>query len=262
MANRRYAGMPADFAMALGAKADLVDGAGAPIPDPENPSSNLKGWAVLVPDLPDTFDVYDGEGNQLTELLDHDGDAVSVITASAVFETAGQMLTFTVVDSETQTPPEGDVFLVGAGDTVFVDPTFRLSPFSDELFQRIAELEQFRALFDEEDWPPAAGASWVWSADDGKFVRGAAGIGTVTSVAEIEPEAGNVPLPALQTAFGLDAALPLLAALSAFSVQIIPQSGPGYATPDTNAKALIYIGTVTPPITNRAFLWVRLPAGG
>jgi hypothetical protein len=128
MADRVYAGTPADFAIALGDLLPLLDEAGTPI-------GELEGWQVLIPELPVTFDVYDAEGTQHTD-LEVAGVPASTVSSSGVWDTAGQILLFTVNDA-----PEGDVYLVGSGGTPFEDPTFRLSPASDEIFERLAAME-------------------------------------------------------------------------------------------------------------------------
>ena len=129
MADRLYAGTPADFAIGLGALTDLLDESGVPIGD-------LQGWQVLIPLLPASFDVYDANENAYTDLVDAGGNSVSTISSSAAWESAGQILMFTVNDA-----PDGDVYLVGSGGTPFEDPTFRLSPATDEIFTRLAAVE-------------------------------------------------------------------------------------------------------------------------
>lgn len=154
MANREYAGTPADFAIALGALTDLIGESGSPIEDPGNPGVNLQGWAVLIPNLPVSFDVYDAEGTQLTDLVNSSGTPSSTISSSSVWETAGQILQFTVNNA-----PDGDVYLVGTGGTVFTDPTFRLSPVTDDILDQINGLTTTQ-LADWSDTPASGTNLW------------------------------------------------------------------------------------------------------
>jgi len=197
MVDRRYAGTPSDFAIALGATAGLTDEAGDPIVDPEPPGDPLLGWDVLIPTLPQQFQIYDVDSNALTDLLDHTGTPATTISSSDVWETAGQILTFTVLDA-----PDGDVYIVGQGGTPFTDPTFRLTPFSDEIFERLVALEEFRALFDESDWPPTDGFTWIWDdgtshfvpADPGDIVSPVSSVNGQTGVVVLGPtEVGAAP---------------------------------------------------------------------
>ncbi|HTF53605.1 MAG TPA: hypothetical protein VK735_39685 [Pseudonocardia sp.] len=199
MADRRYAGTPADFAMALGAVTGLVDEAGDPIVDPEPPGDPLLGWPVVIPTLPQVFDVYDIDSNPLADLLDHTGTPATTISSSSVWETAGQIFTFTVNDA-----PDGDVYIVGQGGVPFTDPTFRLTPMSDEIFDRLVELEAFRALFDETIWPPTAGFTWIWDDVDLKFKPADPG-DAVSPVSSVNGQTGVVVLTAADVGAALAA---------------------------------------------------------
>lgn len=221
MANRVYAGTPADFAIALGASTALLDEAGDPIGDEV-------GWTVLIPELPAEFDVYDAAETQYTDLVDSAGTPVTTISSSAVWETAGQILQFTVNDA-----PEGDVYLVGTGGTVFEDPTFRLSPATDEIFSRLAAVEGL-ATTDLADWsatPPTDGQVPVFDTDTGEWVPGNAGAGDVSTVAGVSPVEGDVPGVTLKTALAA-ADAPTLAAFMALvqsrTYAICRPSGSGY----------------------------------
>jgi hypothetical protein len=168
MADRLYAGTPADFAIGLGALTALLDEAGVPI-------GELEGWQVLIPQLPAEFDVYDANENAYTDLVDAGGNSVSTISSSDVWETAGQILLFTVNDA-----PDGDVYLVSSGGTPFEDPTFRLSPATDEIFTRLAAVEAM----------PLAGLSNVSDtpATNGQVLRFNTGTG------QWEPASGIAPV--------------------------------------------------------------------
>lgn len=188
MVDRWYAATPSDFAMALGAKAFIVDEAGDPTAD--------KGWALLIPDQAGgaiTLNVYDAfEGTQITTLKDRDGNPITALTPQSSFDHAGEIFLFQVLDA-----PEGDVWISQGGVD---DSWFRLSPMSDELFARIAAVETgLDALVttDLENWStddPDDGDVPVWSESLGEWVPSASGTGTVQTVNGVSPTAGDVEL--------------------------------------------------------------------
>jgi len=190
MANRVYAGTPADFAIGLGAETALLDEDGDPI-------GSLVGWQVLIPQLPTEFDVYDADSTQYTDLVDAGGSDVDTISSSGVWDTAGQILLFTVNDA-----PEGDVYLVSTGGSPFEDPTFRLSPATDEIFTRLAAVEGL-ATTGLADWSPTAPTDSqvpVFNTGTGLWTPGNAGAGDVSTVAGVSPVTGDVPGVDLKTA--------------------------------------------------------------
>jgi hypothetical protein len=189
MADRVYAGTPADFAIALGAELPLLDESGDPIGDDV-------GWDVLIPKVATAFDVYDVEANAYTDLV-VGGVSASTVTPSIAWDTAGQIMLFTVNDA-----PEGDVYLVSTGGTPFEDPTFRLSPATDEIFDRLAALESLETtgLADWSPTPPTDGQVPVFDTDTGLWTPGNAGAGDVSTVAGVSPTSGDIPGVTLKAA--------------------------------------------------------------
>lgn len=245
MVARMYAGTPADFVIDVAAKAAIVDAAGAPV-DPAR-----EGWVAVLPDTAVEFDVYDIESTQYTDLLDNTGTPASTVSSSASFTTVSQMLTFTVNGA-----PDGDVYLVATGGTPFVDPTFRMTPLSSEIFERLLVLE-LRGLADLPDVDPS-------DIGDDKFVKfdstsglhvyaTPAGSGTVTTVAGIAPIDGDVPL----TRDDLDAASDTVVQEIASNYRyLIVGDSVGYAAP-LGTGIPDYAGPVDPGADRVGKVWYQ-----
>lgn len=195
MADRKYGAALADFIIAFGDAAFIYeDVAGTPT------VTTREGRQVLVPtptgeagDEVITVKVFDAPsgGTQLTDLLDHTGASVSVLTVPMEWLNLGQILEFTVNNA-----PDGDVWLTVDETT---GPWGRAVPFTAELFTRLAAAEAAKSTADLADWSstaPADGQGPRWNESLGVWEPATPdGTGTVTSVAGQLPDgAGAVSL--------------------------------------------------------------------
>src|SRR5690606_28654108 len=150
MARLRYGGTPADFVIAQGADADIVDENGDPTED--------QGAAVLLPLEPAEFTVYlDAElVTSTTDLLDADDQAIETVSQSTDYDTRGTIPVFQGPDGH-----EGPVWLSADGVN-----GYRMEPDSAELYQRVGALESGQSslstsdLSDWTDTPPSGDDVW------------------------------------------------------------------------------------------------------
>jgi len=253
MARLWYGGSPADFVIAQGAEIPILDEAGDP--------TGADGATVVLPLVATAFTAYLDAALSISEddLLDASGNPITTVSQNTDFAERGTIPRFQCVDGH-----GGPIWLSADGVT-----GYRLEPQSDVLYGRVGVVEtavstletvnlQDVDVTDRED-----GTFLAWEEATGTNVyRAPAGTGTVTSFAGELPVAGDIPAAEALEALGLDQAADNIATLLSFGVQCIREDGPGYATPDPAALFVIYSGTVAPPVTGVAFLWVRLPSGG
>lgn len=203
MADRLFGAALADFITAFGEAGFIYeDDEGTPT------VTTREGRVLLVPTPADTegdplitvkvFDAIDG--TQLDELYDSTGAEVSELTIPTAWLNLGQILQFTVRDTETQSPPAGDVWLTTNEET---GPWARAMPFTAELFTRLAAAEETLAdlttgdLTDFDLTDRADGKYVKFDNATGKNVYAdPAGSGTVTGVNGQEPVDGEVTLGA------------------------------------------------------------------
>lgn len=212
-----YGGTPADFVIAQGAAADVVDDEGAATED--------QGAAVLLPLEAVSFTAYTDAGlsSSTTDLLDEGGTPMESVSQSTEFDTRGTIPRFQGPDGH-----EGPLWLSADGVT-----GYRLEPESDTLYTRVGEVEgavtslELDHLINVDAEGKADGDSLRWNNSTGQWEPSSpAGTGTVTSVAGVSPDSGgNVPLTAASLAAATAADM---ATVKANVKIVLKQTGSGY----------------------------------
>lgn len=229
MARLLYGATPADFAVALGES--------APIP---GVTPEVTGKVTLIPETAVVFLVYEtAGGTQVTDLELPGGIPVSQVESSPEPATLGTIPPFYGPDGWT-----GDLW-VSADATAY----YRLPPSTEDLHERVAAVETAISglvLDDMSDVQLAGGTdNDVLTLSSGQIVPRPAGSGTVSTINNVAPVAGNVTLtpanlsPAAATAAGLSAIQAIVGAR-------LLQVGAGYPPRPAAAQYIHYIGTVTP----------------
>jgi hypothetical protein len=195
VARLRYYPTPADFGLGFGEEVPLLDEAGAPI-------GELVGRTAVVPSASISFQVCtsDDFGDLTTDLLDGEGAAITVWSTSEDFVTLGRGPILQGPDDHV-----GPLYLTPDAGTTF----YRIEPDSTEVYARLAAAEAALADlttadltdFDLDD--RADGKFVAFDNASGKNVYvDAAGTGTVTSVAGVDPDDGDIPAADLKASLG------------------------------------------------------------
>lgn len=231
-----YGGTPADFAIQLGADADVVDELGVP--------TGTQGSAVLVPVLAQTFDLYEPDlVTPVTDLLDEVGTPITQITSETDFGARGTIPRF-------QGPDGYEYDLWASADAITF---YRIPPSVDTLYDRVGVVETdlgdltTAELSDVSDTLPTNGQILVFNDTLGLWEPGAAvGTGTVTSVAGVLPDgAGDVDLTPV--AIGAASAADM-DTVKAGMLIVLLDSGSGYPAKPPGFTHALFIGA-TQPVT-------------
>jgi len=224
----RYYPTPADFGMGFGEEVPLLDEAGDPV------SGDPVGRVAVVPTAALSFEVCtsDSYGDVTTDLLDGEGSSISTWDTSEDFATLGRGPILQGPDDHV-----GPLYLTADAGATF----YRIEPDSTEVYARLAAAEAALAglttadLTDFDNTDRADGKFVAFDNDTGKNVYvDAAGTGTVTSVAGVDPEDGDVPAADLKSALGAADATTvgnfITLAQSRLYILCAPLPGGGYAS--------------------------------